>query len=239
VTGLFFPDFSRRATEPELMDDPQVRYEEIAAALSDLRRINKSLRVTSALTNHLFAMIRQWGMKSVSILDVGAGSADIPAAIVQWARRSRIGVKIVALDLSQTVLRIARTQAANYPEISFVQGDALQLPFERNCFDFAIATEFLHHLETAAAAVFLRRLREIVRVAFIINDLRRHPISYYGFILLSQIFFRSRLVRNDGPVSILRGFTAQDFDQIKQESGLNHLSLYSRFPYRIIVVGKK
>lgn len=235
----FILDFSRRATTAELMDDPDLPEADVRAALDDLRRINRYLGVRSTLRRHLFALIRRHRLRTASILDVATGSADIPQALVHHARRKGLAVRLVALDHGQTMMKIARTKLAGDPEISLVQADALALPFPANSFDFAIVSEFLHHLTGEQAAAFLRRLREIVRVAFIIHDLRRHPVAYYGFWLLSRLFFRSRLVRHDGPVSFLRGFTEDDVERLKQESGLDNLALYRHFPYRMVLVGTK
>jgi len=41
-------------------------------------------------------------------------------------------------------------------------------------------------------------------------DIRRHWFAYYGFILWSRVFTRNRLVRYDGPLSVLRGFTREE-----------------------------
>lgn len=235
----FIPDFSRRATTAELMDDPDLPEADVRAALEDLRRINRSLGVTSTLRRYLFTLIHRHRLRTASILDVATGSADIPQALVHHARRKGLVMRLVALDHGQTMIKIARAKLAGDPEISLVQADALALPFPPDSFDFAIVSEFLHHLTGEQAVVFLRRLREIVRVAFIIHDLRRHPVAYYGFWLLARLFFRSRLVRHDGPVSILRGFTEDDVEQLKHASGLNNLVLYRHFPCRLIIVGTK
>ena len=235
----FIPDFSRRATTAELMDDPDVPEADVQAALHDLGRINRSLGVTATLRRYLFALIHRHRLTTAAILDVGTGSADIPQALVHHARRRGIVVRLVALDRNQTMIKIARAKLARDPQISLVQADALALPFPANSFDFAIVSEFLHHLTGEQAALFLRRLREIVRVAFIIHDLRRHPVAYYGFWLLARLFFRSRLVRHDGLVSVLRGFTEDDVQRLKQASGLDNLALYRHFPYRLIIVGTK
>ncbi len=234
-----FPDFSMRARAREWMDDPDVPFEEVAAALRDLERINTLLRVKSALARHLFPRIERLTRAPVRILDVATGAADIPRAIAAWARRHKRRVEIVALDLGSSVLRYARRAIAPYPEIALVRADARRLPFPRESFDFVIATEFLHHLEDDELLPFLRHLAELARVAFFINDLRRHPISYYGFRALSRLFFRSRLVRHDGPISILRGFTLRECEELKKVLGLGAISLYRHFPYRFILIGER
>jgi hypothetical protein len=54
---------------------------------------------------------------------------------------------------------------------------------------------------------------EMARVArrrVIILDIRRHWLAYWGFFAWSRILTRNRLVRYDGPVSVLRGFTCSE-----------------------------
>jgi 2-polyprenyl-3-methyl-5-hydroxy-6-metoxy-1,4-benzoquinol methylase len=234
-----FPDFSTRARAREWMDDPEVPCEEVAAALRDLERINATLRVRAALARHLFPRIEQCARTPVRILDVATGAADIPRAIAAWARQHKRCVEIVALDLGPAVLQYARRAIAPYPEIVLVRADARRLPFPRESFDFVIATEFLHHLEDEELLPFLRCLAELARVAFLIHDLRRHPLSYYGFRALSRLFFRSRLVRHDGPISILRGFTLRECEELKRALGPRAISLHRHFPYRFILIGER
>lgn len=221
------------------MDDPDLPEADVRAALDDLRRINHYFGVTATVRRHLFTLIHRHRLMEAWVLDVATGAADIPQALVDHARRKGLAVHLVALDRGQMMIKIARTKLAENPEISLVRADALALPFPDDSFDFAIVSEFLHHLTWEQAVLFLRRLRKIVRVAFIIHDLHRHPVAYYGFWVLSRLLFRSRLVRHDGPVSFLRGFTEEDVERLKQASGLDNLVLYRHFPYRLVIVGTK
>ena len=233
------PDFSRRARAREWMDDPAIPFEDVAAALRDLERLNAVLRVRSALARHLFPRIERLTRSPVRILDVATGAADIPRAIAAWARRRGRRVEIVALDLGWSVLRYARRTIEAYPEIALVRADARCLPFPRDAFDFVITTEFLHHLEDEEILPFLQRLAELAREAFLINDLRRHPVAYYGFRALSRLLFRSRVVRHDGPISILRGFTVREGEALRRMLGLRAFSLHRHFPYRLVLIGER
>jgi len=221
------------------MDDPATPFEDVAAALRDLERINVVLRVRSALARHLFPRIERLGRSPVRILDVATGAADIPRAIAAWARGRGRRVEIVALDLGWSVLQYARRTIEGYPEIVLVRADARRLPFPRDAFDFVIATEFLHHLEDEEILPFLQRLAELAREAFLINDLRRHPVAYYGFRAFSRLFLRSRLVRHDGPISILRGFTVREGEALRRRLGLRAFSLHRHFPYRLVLIGER
>jgi demethylmenaquinone methyltransferase/2-methoxy-6-polyprenyl-1,4-benzoquinol methylase len=86
------------------------------------------------------------------VLDVCCGTGDLAIA----ARRA--GGDVTGLDFSDKMLERARRKA---PEIEWVQGDALALPFEDSSFD-AVTVGFgvrnVEDLETA-----LRELRRVLR----------------------------------------------------------------------------
>ncbi|MEW6139880.1 MAG: class I SAM-dependent methyltransferase [Thermodesulfobacteriota bacterium] len=77
------------------------------------------------------------------ILDVGTGPGYLP---IEIARRAP-GARIVAVDSSRAMIRIARknSSAAGVADrIHFVRGDGNRLKFEDNLFDLVISTGSLH-----------------------------------------------------------------------------------------------
>ncbi|MGH9769244.1 MAG: methyltransferase domain-containing protein [Blastocatellia bacterium] len=233
-----FASFAERSNEAELMDGADYTAAELVENLADLRRVNRYLGGQGALTRHLFPMIEATGRRRIRLLDAGSGSADIPARIVEWARNRGIEIEFVALDLNEIAALEARRRTASYPEIKVVRADAMNLPFDDRSFDFALASLFLHHFENPQAARLLKSFARVSRVAFIINDLRRHPVAYYSIKLLTQIFTRNRLVRNDSAVSVLRGFTEPDIREIARQAQ-TPLQIFRHFPYRFILIGRQ
>jgi SAM-dependent methyltransferase len=231
-----FPNFEKRSNEAELMDGSNYSTDELVENLADLRRVNRYLGGQIALTRRLFPLIEGLGRREVRLLDIGTGSADIPNMVVKWARARGIDLDFVVLDLNEIAAREARILTSGYPEIEVVRADAANLPFADGSFDFVIASLFLHHFENRDAAQLLRGFARVARVAFIVNDLRRHPVAYYSIKLLTRIFTRNRLVRNDAAVSVLRGFSQCDIEEIERESQIR-LQTYYHFPYRIILIG--
>ncbi|MCI0659630.1 MAG: methyltransferase domain-containing protein [Acidobacteria bacterium] len=220
------------------MDGSDYTIDELVENLADLRRVNSRLGGGSALTSHLFPMIDNAGRNHLRILDVGTGSADIPQKIVDWARSRGIKLDFMVLDINEIVVREALSKSAGYPEISVVRSDANNLPFDDCSFDFVLASLFLHHFENQQAAKLIRDFYRVARLTFIINDLRRHPIAYYSVKLMTHIFTRNRLVRNDACLSVLRGFTERDIDEIAGCSRMQ-LRTFRHFPYRLIIIGQK
>lgn len=233
--------FAQRSAEIELIDGSDFSAEEFIENLSDLRRINRWLGGQRALTKRLFPMLKTLqaaGQTRIRLLDVGTGSADIPARIVDWARPRGLKIEFVVIDLNEIAARQALVQTAEYPEIKTVCGDALSLPFADHSFDFVLASLFLHHFETAKAAELLSGFARVAKTAVVINDLRRHPLAYYSIKLLSHLFTGNRLVRNDAAVSVLRGFAAPDIAEIEIAAGLR-LEVFRHFPYRYIFINRR
>src|SRR4051812_17279874 len=112
-------NFVERADRPELMDTEQLPLDVMKRTLKFLGLTNRYLGGSAVVLKHLKEWSRGWDKnKKISILDVGTGGAEIPIAIVQWARRAGFNVQIVAMDSVPETVEIARENAGMYPEIS-------------------------------------------------------------------------------------------------------------------------
>jgi ubiquinone/menaquinone biosynthesis C-methylase UbiE len=134
---------------------------------------------------------------------VGSGSGDIPDALrAQFLASSPIEVRAFALDRDPTALRLAHRA-----RLTAVRGDALRLPFADRGVDLVTAVKFAHHFAGDALARLLAEMARVASRRVIVLDIRRHWLAYWGFVAWSRVFTRNRLVRHDGPLSVLRGFT--------------------------------
>ena len=88
-----------------------------------------------------------------SALDVACGSGKLTAEL---ARRAGSKGRVVGLDFSHAMLEVARR---DHPGIEFVEGDALNLPFDDGSFDVSTMAFGLRNLADP-----VRGLREMLRV---------------------------------------------------------------------------
>jgi ubiquinone/menaquinone biosynthesis C-methylase UbiE len=228
----------KRIYVEELLDAGEGTDDDVARNLSDLRRINRFLGGTKVVLSALESFARNGEVKQLSLLDVGTGSADIPTAVVEWCKERGINAMVSALDLSERNLRIARTRLGINREIELVRADSLNLPFRARSFDFVTASLFLHHFRDDDVVRLLSDFARVARRAIIVNDLVRNLIPYYFTRLTGPILATSFLTRNDGPVSVLRGFTAEELKELSKRAGLQKFDVKRSFPYRLSLVAE-
>ena len=210
----------RDAESVELMDRP-ASLEEISGCLHTIVRFNGLFgggRLTLRHVRDLLAGLP--ADRPVTVLDVGAGAADIPVALVRWARRSGRGIRVVALDRDGATLKYARGYAASYPEITLLQGDALALPVRPGSVDVVISAMTLHHLQPQEATHYLAEMDAAARLGWIMNDLVRSRAAHRLVWVLTRLLSRSAMARHDGPLSILRSYTPAEVVALCEKAGL-------------------
>jgi SAM-dependent methyltransferase len=81
--------------------------------------------------------------------------------------------EVVGLDQSEDMLTVAREQA---PNATFVQGDALELPFGDGEFDRVFTSYFYCHLEEPERVRFLAEARRVAPELVIVGTRRREDL---------------------------------------------------------------
>jgi SAM-dependent methyltransferase len=196
----------RRATElSELMDDPLVPRAELETSLRFIRRVNRYLGGTRAVLGHVERFSRQWARgEPITLLDVATGSADIPEALLAWASRHRHRLHVIALDLHETTLAVAREWVPPRPALTYIRGDALALPLADASVDYATCSMFLHHLTEEQALAAVREMLRVARRGVVVNDLLRGVLAYAGVTALTLA--APPIDRHDARVSVRKGW---------------------------------
>jgi SAM-dependent methyltransferase len=145
-------------------------------------------------------------------------------------------VHVVGCDLHAQTVAFAREWSRGFPEIRVVRADALALPFADGAFDVALLSLTLHHFDDAAQNVALRELARVARRGIVVNELERSWPNYLGARALAATLWRANhLTRHDGPLSVLRGFTADELHARARSAGLASARVDRRFFYRLVL----
>lgn len=223
----------------ELIDDPGIALEELSDNLRELERVNRLFGGTRVILHHLGRMFRRVRAGEIEILDVATGGADIPAAIVRWARRRGLRVRIVGIDQNPQALRVAKNRVRDYPEISLEQADALDLHYPAGSFDVVLCSLALHHFSYGDGVGLLASLDRIGRRGFIVNDLLRSWHAYVLTWLAMRVFCRGRLVRHDGPLSIRRAYTRPELLKMAHEAEVGGIQMHRHLFFRVALVKER
>lgn len=147
-----------RVLEPEVMDSE-----------ADAREYDSMdhAAVNAVFAGDLVAAVDNWSLKrpvrsggsELEIIDLGAGTAQIPVEICHRLP----SVRVVAVDAAASMLAIAEQNVAAAglaDRIELVLADAKVLPFGDGSFSAVISNSIVHHIAEPAAV-----LAEAVRVA--------------------------------------------------------------------------
>ena len=223
----------KRSYQKEMMDLVGNSPELLADDLRNLRMLNRYLSGSRSVKLALQRALGREPLKHVSVLDVGTGSADIPAAIFAWAKRRDLAAKIVGVEAESTTARIAAVRNKPLTGIKIVQGDAAAPPFSPGSFDFVVASQFLHHFSEAKIVDLLRQWAPLARRGIIISDLLRHPVAYHGIRLLTRLTTRNLMTLIDAPLSVHRAFTFNEWRELLRQADIGPVDMFSVFPFRM------
>lgn len=228
----FFPPLARAAGVLEIIDGPPVPFKEMARCMTDISRINALFGGRMVTMVHVKRLLAARPPdRLVTVLDVGTGAGDIPRELVRWARRQGRRIRIFALDRDAATLRIAAKLVRDYPEITFVRGDALSLPIRSGAVDLTISAMTLHHLEPDAGVRYLAEMDRAARVGFVVNDLVRSRLAHWVVWLLTRFITRSAISRHDGPLSVRRSYTPGEVTGLCAQAGLEGVDVVHHWPY--------
>ena len=228
----FLPPLARAAGVLEIIDGPPVPFKDMACCMTDISRVNALFggrMVTMVHVKRLLATLPP--DRLVTVLDVGTGAGDIPRELVRWARRQGRRIRIFALDRDAATLQIAATLVRDYPEITFVRGDALALPIRAGSVDLTISAMTLHHLEPDAGVRYLAEMDRAARVGFVVNDLVRGRVAHFVVWLITRFITRSAISRHDGPLSVRRSYTPSEVSELCEQAGLQGVDVVHHWPY--------
>jgi SAM-dependent methyltransferase len=218
-----------RRLDPELLDHPEQDPVELRESLVMVAQVNRWLGGLASVQRHLDA----YRDRPCRILDLGTGNGDTAAELLR-SRGARQWT-VTGVDISPLTAGLAKTA---HPDLAFAAADAMRLPFGERTFDVVVSFLTLHHFSDALAAAFVKEMVRVSRGGVVISDLERTRLNYLGArFMAATLWRRNRLTRNDGPLSVLKSFRADELLAIGEAAGMDEAQVRRHFFYRLVLSG--
>lgn len=225
--------FVTRSHAPEIMDDLQCAGEVVHQTLRELDFINHWLGGNQVTLKGLRLLMKDQNKnESLHIADLGCGSGEMLKLIHQQLKTSYPAIQLTGIDANPNIIAFAEKHCAGVANIHFKASDIFNPDFQKHVFDIVIATLFLHHFTHDQLVNVFRTLKTQARIGIVVNDLHRHPLAYYPIKILTRLFSRSAMVKYDAPLSVLRGFSKAEIQQILREAAIERYTLRWRWAFR-------
>ncbi|TVP46728.1 MAG: methyltransferase domain-containing protein [Mongoliibacter sp.] len=224
--------FTQRSTQKEIMDDLKVGGEELTQTLKELRTINKLLGGNHVTTSAIQRFRKIFPQEDYTIADVGCGGGDMLKVMADWAYKKELPCSFIGIDANPNIIRLAKKQLEEYKNVKFEQANVFSENFISQPVDIITCTLFTHHFTDEELIHLLSSFKNMSKLGVVINDLHRHPLAYYSIKLLTRFFSKSEMVKNDGPISVLRSFRREDWTQILSKAGFDHVEISWNWAFR-------
>ncbi len=216
-----FINTKHRTNQVELMDDFTMTGELLGNTLDQLANINRWLGGNSVTLNGLKKLVKNESKNEViTIVDLGCGNGDMLRKVANYGRKEGYNFKLIGIDANEYTINYAKNLSLNYHEIRYLQQDVFSNEFKNLSYDIVLSTLFLHHFTEDKIVDLLALILKKANLGVIVNDLHRHSMAYYLFKLLCLVI-RNPMVKEDGLISILRGFKRLDLKRISEKLKCN------------------
>jgi 2-polyprenyl-3-methyl-5-hydroxy-6-metoxy-1,4-benzoquinol methylase len=230
------PDFSKRSTEEEIMDDLSASGQIIDQTLNELETINRLLGGNYVTVNGIGKLLSNANGNTITIADVGCGSGDILRLIDNYCKKRNVPVKLIGVDANPNIVEYARAHSKSRPNIHYQAVNIFSREFQDQHFDILTGTLFFHHFTNEQLINFFSRMKGQIKIGIVINDIHRHWFAYHSIKLLTRLFSRSYMVINDAPVSVMRAFKKQELITILEGAGIKNYTIRWMWAFRWQVV---
>jgi len=205
----------QRVIVPEMLDHASP--EEASKVLADLARVNRYFGGHRILRSVVGRLAKR--DEAFSMLDVGAASGDIAAAIRSAFPRATV----ISLDRQAFHL-----DHAAHPKIV---ADAFQLPFKPSSFDFVFSSLFLHHFTDDCVVDLLASFGNLARRAVLAIDLERGPLALRFLPATRWLLNWDRMFVHDGLISVRAAFKRDELRTLANRAGLQNAQVSTHHPW--------
>jgi ubiquinone/menaquinone biosynthesis C-methylase UbiE len=230
------PSFLTRSNQKELLDLPGIPFHAIERNMKELDMINQVLGGHAITLQGLEVILKKHprdGQK-IMVVEIGCGGGDNLRVMRNWAEKNNYDVELLGIDINEECIMYARTRKEN-EGIDFLVSDYRNYFFEKQP-AVIFSSLFCHHFNDDDLVYMLKWMKRNSSAGFFINDLHRHFLAYYSIRVLTAMFSKSYLVKNDAPVSVMRGFTKGEWKNLLAAAGISEYNLEWKWAFRWLLI---
>jgi SAM-dependent methyltransferase len=226
--------FKERSAEKELIDEAGVPFADWEVCLHELNMVNTYLGGHAITVEGMKKLLANTGDRTITVAEIGCGGGDNLKAI----HRNIHGrpMRYIGVDINKACTDFAAKNCSFLPSAQFICSDYRLVDLGNDKPDIIFNSLFCHHFTNEQLVEMLQWMKINSRVGFFINDLQRHPVAYYSIKLLTKLFSKSYLVKNDAPISVSKGFIKREWEDLLQRAGIQHYSIKWRWAFRYLVI---
>lgn len=222
-----------RTDKPELMDDFSLEGEVLRDALDKIAKINTLLGGNKLTLFGVKKLIKNHQKETeILIVDVGCGNGDMLRYLADYGRKNNLIFKLIGLDANGFTINHARNLSVNYPNISYRCENIFDVKFKMIPSDIVLCTLTLHHFKDDEIMKIMAVFYANANLGIVINDLHRSRLAYRLFQLVCFIFKLNTMSREDGLVSILRGFKKKELIDFSKRLGFKKYIIEWKWAFR-------
>ena len=222
-----------RTNAIEIMDDFTLEGEILREALDKIAKINQLLGGNKLTLQGILHLLSKESTKNeVIIVDVGCGNGDMLRSLAVYANKNDLNFKLIGIDANQFTIEHAESLSKHYGNISYRCEDIFDDNFKSLKYDILLCTLTMHHFKDDEIAQLLSIFKSNATIGIVINDLQRSTIAYRLFQALCYIFRLNKMSKDDGLVSILRGFKKEELEAFSNKLSFQQYTIEWKWAFR-------
>ncbi|MCD0472464.1 methyltransferase domain-containing protein [Flavobacterium sp. JAS] len=222
-----------RTLDPEIMDDFSLEGKELQGALDQIANINQLLGGNKLTLHGIKTLLKKSNThKTIVIADTGCGNGDMLRMLAKYGQRNNLNFKLIGIDANTFTINYAKKLSTEYPNIEYVCVDIFSDEFTAIKYDIVLCTLTLHHFTNEEILNLITIFNNNAQVGIIINDLHRSKLAYRLFKMISIVFNLNKMSREDGLVSILRGFKKKELESFSNKVNLKNYTINWKWAFR-------
>jgi 2-polyprenyl-3-methyl-5-hydroxy-6-metoxy-1,4-benzoquinol methylase len=222
-----------RTDKPEIMDDFAMEGEVLREALDKIAKINQLLggnKLTLLGVKSLIYKVPKTAV--ITIVDVGCGNGDMLRNLADYGLKNNLNFKLIGIDANNFTINHALKLSENYSNISYRCEDIFDKAFSELKYDIVLCTLTLHHFKESEIFDIMNVFHTNAAFGVVVNDLQRSSLAYRLFQSLCLVFKLNAMSREDGLISILRGFKKKELIDFSEKLNFSNYTIKWKWAFR-------